>query len=83
MVTKSHDLSLKSQSTRGADLTDITEGNIGADGFNDEARYLNDLPHANNWDGGLDTAPQVLHERWKNGRLHIITSESGRHFGVS
>ena len=75
MVTKTNHLGLQAFEARGADFADVTEGDIWADGFDDESCDLHDFAHSHQRGGGLNTAAQVFHERRQNGRSLVHLSE--------
>ena len=75
VVPKSHHLGLQARQPRGADLADISEGNIRPDRFYHEACHLHYLSHANHRRGGIDAPAQVLHEGGKDRRLVVHFNE--------
>jgi hypothetical protein len=75
VVAEANDLRLQATEAWGADFADVAEGNIRANGFDDESRDLHDFAHSHQWCGGFNAAPQVFHERRQNGRSLVHLSE--------
>jgi hypothetical protein len=67
VVPKANRFGLQTVEAGGANFADVSEGNIGPNGFDNKSSDLHDFAHSHQRGGGFNATAQVLHERGQNG----------------